>query len=371
LPVSFDNWTIRPQSYAFPLFAALLTILTEYRLGRANRLWLLPLLMAVWVNIHGSFVLGLGLIGVTFAGEVFTRWRSTGGQGPADEAQLKHPPLRPRGWAPIAWGIVATLAVLLNPRGVEVIGYVRNLLGTSAVTSLVTEWSPPTVRDLSGAIFFLYLIGLAVVLIYARRRPDLTDMLLTGVFLWLALGATRSVVWFGFVATPLLVTQAATLLPPARSAAGRPGLNAALAGLLGTLLLIGLPWVKPALVPPPGGALLSADTPVEAVSALRMLPNRPQRLFHAIGYGSYMIWAAPEQKVFIDPRIELYPYEQWVDYINLGQANNVALLMQRYGFDGLLLDRKEQRRLIDVIHGDPAWAIRYEDEQTILLTWAE
>src|SRR6266498_2810854 len=57
LPLSFDNWLVRPQSYAFPLFAGFLSILTEYRLGGKNRLWLLPLLMVLWVNIHGSFVL--------------------------------------------------------------------------------------------------------------------------------------------------------------------------------------------------------------------------------------------------------------------------------------------------------------------------
>ncbi|MEP7188577.1 MAG: hypothetical protein ABI901_05200, partial [Roseiflexaceae bacterium] len=42
LPLSFDNWLVRPQSYAFPLFAGFLTILTEYRLGGKYRLWLLP-----------------------------------------------------------------------------------------------------------------------------------------------------------------------------------------------------------------------------------------------------------------------------------------------------------------------------------------
>src|SRR3954447_13890795 len=79
LPLSFDNWLVRPQSYAFPLFAAFLTILTEYRLGGKNRLWLLPPLMVLWVNIHGSFVLGGVLIGVTLAAEWLKRgaggWR--------------------------------------------------------------------------------------------------------------------------------------------------------------------------------------------------------------------------------------------------------------------------------------------------------
>src|SRR5215211_4514207 len=68
LPLSASNWFVRPQSYVPPIFAAFLMILTEYRLAISRRLWLLPLLMALWVNIHGTFVLGLALIGITFVG---------------------------------------------------------------------------------------------------------------------------------------------------------------------------------------------------------------------------------------------------------------------------------------------------------------
>jgi hypothetical protein len=368
MPLSFDNWTVRPQTYALPLFAAYLTVLTEYRLGRARRLWLLPLLMVVWVNVHGSFVLGLALIGLTFAGEWLQQLR------PARPPQDAAPgPPAPTGRSPvisrayIAWGAAAALATLINPRGLEVVGYVRNLLGSSQVTSLVTEWAPPSIRDISGTIFFLFVIVTMLALIYGRRRPGLTDMLLLLAFLWLALGAVRNVVWFGLVATPLLAAQAGSMLSPrsTRSTPGSPALNAALLGILLLLLAIGLPWVKPALLPPSVGSLLSEDTPVAAVAAIEQQPGRPERLFHAMSHGSYLIWAAPQQKVFIDPRIELYPFEQWVDYINLGQGNNVSELLAKYRFDGLLLSTSEQEGLIDVIRNDPAWQERYRDEHSV------
>ncbi len=365
LPLSFDNWNVRPQSYALPLFAGFLTILTEYRLGRNNRLWLLPVLMVLWANLHGTFVLGLALIGFTFLGEWLKSWRG-GEPGDAPSGSW----LATRGLPLIWWGLATSLATLVNPRGFGVIGYVRGLLSSSAVTTLVTEWSPPTIRDTGGQIFFLFLIACILGLAYARRRPDLTDMLLFGAFLWLALSAVRNIVWFGFVATLLLVVQVETLLAPsaARRPAGSSTLNGILIGVLGVLFVIGLPWFKPVLLPPPIGSLLMADTPVAAVAQLQRLPDRPQRLFHAMGYGSYMIWAAPEQKVFIDTRIELYPYDQWRDYINLGQANNVDLLLDRYGIDGLLLSLDEQVPLIKVVRADPRWVVRYEDEHSIYLT---
>jgi hypothetical protein len=269
----------------------------------------------------------------------------------------------------LLWSTLTILATLLNPRGLGVLSYVRNLLGSSTVTTLVEEWAPPTIRDAggNGLIFFLFVIGTATVLIYARTRPDLTDMLLCGAFLWLALGATRNIVWFGFVATPVVAAQAATLLPaPAlRRPPGSPALNAMLIGLLSLLLLIGLPWVKPTLLPPSFGALLSEDTPVAAVEFMRGEQTRPRHLFHTEGFGSYLMWAAPEQPVFIDTRIELYPYQQWVDYINLGQANNVDQLLRKYDIDGLLLNKKRQAALVEVVRADPAWQKRYEDEQVV------
>jgi hypothetical protein len=360
MPLSFDNWTVRPQSYVFPIFAVFLTVLTEHRIGRASRLWLLPPLMVVWVNMHGSFALGLALIGISFGGEWLRSLRASIAARPLPGWQRPY----------LIWGAATALATLVNPAGPGALRYVSNLIGSNQVTQLVTEWAPPDIRDLSGAIFFLFVMVCGTVLIYAKRKPELTDMLLFGAFLWLALGATRNIVWFGFVATPLLAMQAATLLPPPRERRfqGSPAVNGALVGVLALLLLLGLPWVKPALaLPPEIGGLLHEDTPVAATERLRELPERPERLFHAMSYGSYLIWAAPEQKVFIDPRIELYPFEQWLDYIALSAGRDAGELAAKYRIDGFLLSKTEQRRLIERLRGDAAWAMAYEDDQTVLL----
>jgi hypothetical protein len=144
-----------------------------------------------------------------------------------------------------------------------------------------------------------------------------------------------------------------------------------LIGMLLLMLVAGLPWFKPALFPPSLGALLSSDTPVASVEALKHEPARPQHLFHTEGYGSYLIWAAPEQPVFIDTRIELYPYQQWTDYIELGQGHNVAALLQKYHIDGLLLSKEKQAPLIKAVRSDPAWSLHYEDDEAVYFVKAD
>ena len=74
--------------------------------------------------------------------------------------------------------------------------------------------------------------------------------------------------------------------------------------------------------------------------------------------------------MFIDTRIELYPIEQWRDYINLGQGNNVAVLLQKYAIDGLLLDIKHQKGLIEAVQHDAGWVERYKDTHTVYFTRA-
>jgi hypothetical protein len=384
MPLSFDNWNVRPQSYTFPIFAAFLYILTQYRLGRGNRLWLLPALMVLWVNLHGSFVLGGALVAITLGGEWLRRrvaarrerlaWATRPIGEPEDVLRRPEstapPPLLPL----LGWGALAALALVINPRGLGVLGYVRNLLSTSAVTSLVTEWAPPTIRDLGGVIFYLFLFLTIAVLAYARRRPDPVDMLLAAAFLWLSLGAVRNIVWFGMVATPLLVASLRSADDTGQTAdggrrppkLGLPALNWALIGVLSLMLLLALPWVKPALdLPPELGGLVANDTPVAAVACMGQQAQRPQRLFNAMGYGSYLIWALPEQKVFIDPRIELYPFEQWRDYIAIGAGDaNGRVAAQRYNFDALLLNAEEQEGLLKATRADASWRLVCEDGQS-------
>lgn len=390
MPASFDNWVLRPQTYALPLFIISLYILTLWRMDqgdggalqrwRRTRLWLLPLLAAVWVNLHGSFVLGGALVGLTFLGEALGRWWdgrreeaawATRPVGQAEEVLER--PERPRR-APLSdlllAGALVGAAWLLNPGGLAVLGYVRGLLSSSAVTQLVTEWAPPTIRDPNSLLFFLFLSAGIVILAYSRRRPDLADMLLAGAFLWLGLSAVRNNIWFAAVATPLLVVQLAGWRDPARPRTapfqGMPALNAVVIGLFVLMLALALPWVKPALgLPPQLGALIDADTPIAAVERLRADGDRPERLFHAMSYGSYLIWAAPEQKVWIDPRIELYPLNQWLDYQRLSAGEDAAELLARYQVDGLLLGLEDQAGLVAYARERPEeWELRYEDEHS-------
>jgi hypothetical protein len=339
-----------------PLFVATLGVVLQWRRTARARLWVLPLLMIVWVNVHGTFILLLALCGAVWLGAVWERWRQH--TGPSWRACLMF----------AGCLVLALLATLLNPYGITVWGYVGGLLGNRAVQSLVTEWASPF-RDLASPmtiVFFGVFAAFVGVLVWRRRHVVLGDLLLLAPFAVLAFQSVRNILWFGIVAAPV----AARLLAVQRPAAKRADvvlLNRAVAALLAIMLAATLPWRKEQLdLPPTLGALLAPQTATDAVAQLQSLPNRPQRLFHSMGVGSYLIWAVPGQQVFVDARIELYPYEQWRDYVYLTNGRDLDALTARYRFDGWLVDSKEQADLIAALDKHPGWQRVFTTPQAAL-----
>jgi hypothetical protein len=111
----------------------------------------------------------------------------------------------------------------------------------------------------------------------------------------------------------------------------------------------------------PLGPLVSRRTPVEAANYLRDHPGG--RLLNEMGYGSYLIWALPGSSVFIDPRVELYPFEQWLDYQYISHGVRYNELLKKYGADRILLDKELQPELAEALASDHGWSIEYEDQR--------
>jgi hypothetical protein len=98
---------------------------------------------------------------------------------------------------------------------------------------------------------------------------------------------------------------------------------------------------------------------VEAVDYLASNPGG--RLFNEMGYGSYLVWTLPPGSVFVDPRVELYPFEQWQDYQRISHASRYNEILDNYGITRILLDKGLQPELASALASDPDWTKEYED----------
>ena len=131
IPAIDVRCNVRADLFTVVLFAAFLSILWEnFETGKA-RLWLLPVLMALWVNLHLGFLFGL-LLCAAYVGLEFLEILLDTNRAEA-AAHLR-----------VAWpSLVATaLATLLNPWGWGIYGAIaRQQAATAQHATWIGEWT--------------------------------------------------------------------------------------------------------------------------------------------------------------------------------------------------------------------------------------
>lgn len=366
--LTLNNTTMRPQSFSWIPFALYWTILTAYirREAQPRILVFLPAMMVAWVNLHGAFILGIILLGLTVTGETAKLiLKRDDAPGATRVGWL---------WAALTATVVATIA---NPMGTGVFAYVFDLLTDPPSQGLVIEWQPIPITSFLGVIFALTIFLSAWLWRQVRRPVDLTDLLVWAGFLWIAISGVRYIFWWAMIAWPIIAGLLASPNPH-RARVTRPALiNTVLAVLIVALPLSVQPLFKAHWPLPPvfsglgtqvqDGVLIARGTPVQAADWLKThpLPSNA-RLVDDMGFGSYLIWALPHVKVYVDPRVELYPLAEWLRYKRITAACGYNRELTQIGATHLLLNKTAQQDLVNSLRRDPAWRAMYDDDQAIL-----
>ena len=211
---------LRPQLFAITIFAGLLWLISV-RWWRPWAYLLMPILVVVWANVHGSFVLAPLILGYAFLEDVV---------------------------AGREWGrsllvlLLGTVATVVNPFGVDVWTYAANIGTDPVISRAVSEWQRTSPLTIPGALFYASLIGAAVFLVTQARTKG---RVLLSDWVWLAgwglIGAwaERGLAWWPFAAAFVVATVIGratgyTGEPTSGQRANRP--NAVVALALGALV---------------------------------------------------------------------------------------------------------------------------------------
>ncbi len=366
--LGLNDWNVRPQGITFLLASLFLLAINEYR-KKPQWGWLIvfPICMLIWVNSHGSFIIGLALTGIWWGQELWTAIRRRISHEQVVEVKRIVVP-------GIVFGITV-LICLLNPRGLGIIEYLKTLTSNSVVQNLVTEWAAPTFGTTMGVIFFCGLIGSAVLLAVSPKRPDFFQVATFLVFGILGLKTSRGSVWYGLVMAPIVAEHIAAIVnryqKTERKTASQEGsrlLNILFALAIVLMGVISLPWFK-SLIPLPAAkaGLISAETPVQATQFL-LDENPPGRMFNSMSFGSYLIWAAfPQYQVFVDSRIELFPEKVWLDYLKISNADgDWESQLRNYGVNTLMLSPVDQPVLVRAAEASANWKKIYNDAESYI-----
>jgi hypothetical protein len=317
--------SLRPQAFGFLLFAAALWAVTT-RARSPGRIWLVPLLVVPWVNLHGSFPLALVLLGLAWLED----HRHDAGA-----------------WRVLAAGGAASLATLVNPWGVQVWRYVIDLSSHPVVTHRIAEWGPPSFQTITGFAFFVSLLAVGVLLARSAGPIGWAPLALLGVFAVLGMLQIRGVAWWAIVA-PVVV--AGLLRDDGRPRdPSRSPVNAVLAVVLILLLAITMPMGR-GTDPASGGPAVLSYAPEHLIAAARDAVPSGSHAFVSQLHASWSELSAPELLVAVDPRIELFPEAVWEDYylVSAGRQGWERVL-DRWAVRVLVLEPTQAEGLLAVL----------------------
>lgn len=311
-------WSARPQIFTLALTGVFIALLERQRAGGGRGWWWLPLLMVLWVNLHGGFAVGFMLIGTYLAGELvevlLDRRRAESWRQAWDPHRQKF--LR---WVAAAGLSVAALG--LNPAGLGMIAYPFRTLSIGVLRQYIQEWQSPDFHLLQTQPFVWMLLLTSLVLAISKRRPHAVHVLLVWLFAWWGLDAARNIGLFALAAAPALarhaddvVTELRVGLSPGRQLP--EGVTRRLNLVLVLVVALGaLARIATQLPDDVNQAVIEQTMPVQAVDYLAS-HHLPGPMFNSYNWGGYVLWRLyPDYLSFVDGRTDLFDDQLLTEYL--------------------------------------------------------
>ncbi len=283
-------WQLRAQALALPLFVLVLRLAAS-DVDRPRRMTFLALpLLALWANIHGSVVVGAGI--VSLAGLVGLARRMRGIDGAPSPTHS------------ITLSVAPWLSILVSPYHLHLVGYYRLMLIDSPVAKYITEWKAPSPHGWLTA-FFVIAGVIAVVALWQWRRLSLYDKLVLAATLAGSLRSGRGIVWFMLATMVLLPRALDGVLPPHRVRIRRRVSTVALAiCVAGASVALGVVTTRPS-------SWFEQNWPVkaaEAVANAAKAVEQPGAVYPSDKHADWLLWKEPSLRgrLAYDVRFEFF-----------------------------------------------------------------
>ena len=359
---SIIHWLARPHIFTF-LFVALWTInLQKIYENHSGKIWIFSVIMLIWANTHGAFIIGFVILAAYFAGWL---WEYISG-----EADLVI------GKKLILIGLTSFAVTFINPYGWHLWGTSVGYFGSQFLVDYTIEYQSPNFHEFSGLPFMLMLaLGLFAPAI--GRKPRIHEaFLLAG---WSALGlySKRNIPLFAIITAPYLaymlqpvfekislsnlvdqtITKTEKLIN--RSSIVMPVLAIILIGIIlktGTIDSTGLDY--------------QYDPQKFPVDAVNWLETHPQHgnMFNQFSWGGYILYRMwPQQKVFIDGQTDFYGEALTLDYVRVRDLRgNWQQILAKYNISWAIIG-SDQINLSSALQKELNWKIIYQDKTSIIL----
>jgi hypothetical protein len=370
--VEYQQFAVaRPQIVGFLFYCVLLSTLLKREWSRKTW-YIVPVMFALWANMHGSFIVGIGLLGCFAIGRGIDLIRRTGKlRSLFHDNKLRRLVLLTE---------LAAVAALLNPYGLTLYSEVLSFGSNPNLQSLV-EWQDLSLRLAQGQAAAVAALILFIVYRVSPRRVSTAELLTLTVFGAAALWTSRMLVWWGPLAGCFAAIHAAAAWRKWRGLeiAPEPPHRAS----LWTVVVIGVGFIFFELSHVGTVTLAMAAgkdiekvtnrvpmgrlTPIAAAQYLNEHP--PEGLvFCTYEWGDYLMWAGPkDMQVFVASHCHLVPEDVWTDYMGIIQlGNGWSAMLKRYGINTVVIDEEARKSMVHRLAEDDDWKLLFrQDGQAI------
>jgi hypothetical protein len=353
-------WGARPQVFTFLFGACFFLCLREFLQGKRNFLWLLPILMVFWVNIHGGFVVGFILVLLAVVGQGL-QFLST--RGPRSPEQIRRVL-----WV-IGTGLACFIACAINPYGIKIVAYPFQTVSIHFLQNFIQEWQSPNFHYWDAQLFLVLFFITWAAIAFSPKPMEKGDFFFLAVISYMGFVAWRNTYLLSIVAPSIILDYGQPLIE-SLFPKWNPGVVASkvqsftnsivLAGLTVGVLAFSFYSNTPASIE----ASIRRQIPVDAVNFLSQNPGWG-RILNSYNWGSYLLWNLPAYPVFVDGRTDLYNDEilnQYLTFVN-AQAGWQEILQQ---WDIHVVFLEPSAPILQVLISE-GWQVRYQDIQSVIL----
>jgi hypothetical protein len=364
--------TVRPQLFGQLGAALALLAAAELPTKRHPLIWL-PIVTALWANLHGSVLMGLVILGICAIGMAWTGFRESGN----NVAKAASDPRVLRMWLAV---LLATAGACLNPHGPLLL--VRTIFfGEHAALSSITEWRAMSFSSLTGMLTIGSLAATVALVKLSPRKWELHELLLLTLFALATFSAIRMLAWWALVWTWVAVPHAAAAWQAYRERAGQPQ-PADEPTAMRTVLAMGVVFMT-ALVAPPSfalvtgqsrgeGPIMGSETPIYLADevARRGLSGN---IAAPMDWADFLIWKTDGRLApLVYSHVHLTQADTWRDYESIVRGEETWLdLLRSHRMNYLVVSRSRYPDLAKRValasrSENPPLRIIYQDQRCIL-----
>lgn len=352
LPLASLSFSLRPQLLGYAYLVITLIVLERFRQGHPKAVWALPPVFLLWVNTHGTFVLGLLVLGVY---SVCGLWEFQFGS------------ISAKRWTDIQRrqlelvDLLCLIALCLTPYGTKLAAYPLKMFSSQhQIMHIITEWQPFPLFSTGGVMFAAAVAVLCVAFLTRRLPCQLSDFtLLTLAAVETALHS-RFILLFVPLFAPLLAQFLSRWLPERQRGPDSPRANA---------LLMALAVIAVLVLFPSQSRLQQAAKRTAPVDAAGFIKSHPGlgRMFSNYDWGSYLLFdLGTAHPVFMDGRLDLYVGSGvFQDYLTVyWTRSGMWSVLNKYRIHSCLTWRGST--MDKLLADSPHWTEAYHDPTSVI-----